>query len=31
MIDIILGFHTGYYEFGEIVMSRSRIVKKYFD
>lgn len=30
LIDITLGFHTGFYEFVEIVMSRSRIMKKYF-
>ncbi|EAR82537.2 cyclic nucleotide-binding domain protein (macronuclear) [Tetrahymena thermophila SB210] len=28
--DIFIGFHTGFYEFGEIVMVRMRIYEKYF-
>ncbi|KAL4426566.1 hypothetical protein ABPG74_012326 [Tetrahymena malaccensis] len=28
--DIFIGFHTGFYEFGEIVMVRIRIYEKYF-
>jgi len=28
--DIFLGFHSGFYEFGEIVMIRKRIQHEYF-
>ena len=29
LLDIVLGFHTGYYELGRVVLSRKSIAKSY--